>query len=386
MRAPGACGAVRAAAFVLMIRWTCRWWPVRSFEQTCVALAGSLLLSVFILKRLLTQEDPLMPPAPLKFEKPIHELEKQLEQLETRPAPTPAEKDIIRNMRTEIVKLKREIFEGLDAWQTVQVARHENRPQTADYIELLCDEFIELHGDRAFGDDRAIISGFARVGGRKVMLIGHQKGRNLKERTEYYYGCAHPEGYRKALSKMELAAKFGIPVVCLIDTPGAYPGVGAEERGQAYNIALNLREMSRLRTPIVCAVIGEGGSGGALGIGVGDHVAVLQFAYYSVISPEGCAGILWKHARHADKAARALRFTSSDLLELGVIDEVVPEPLGGAHRNHRAMGMTLKGSLTTALDQLSAMPIDQLLQRRYDKFRRIGVFEEQVLSQPSTAE
>lgn len=322
-----------------------------------------------------------MAPAPLVFEKPIHELEKQLEQLEQRPNPTPAEKDIVRNMRTDIVKLKREVFEGLDAWQTVQVARHENRPQTADYVELLFDEFVELHGDKAFGDDRAIITGFAKLAGRKVMLVGHQKGRNLKERTEYYYGCAHPEGYRKAMAKMEMAAKYKMPVICLIDTPGAYPGVGAEERGQAFNIALNLREMSRLRTPIVCVVIGEGGSGGALGIGVGDHVSVLQFAYYSVISPEGCAGILWKHSKHANKAAEALRFTSRDLLELGVIDEVVPEPLGGAHRNHRAMGMTLKGSLVAALDSLSELSEDELIKRRYEKFRRIGVFEEQAGSE-----
>ncbi len=319
-----------------------------------------------------------MAPAPLVFEKPIHELEKQLGQLEQRPNPTPAEKDIIRNMRTDIVKLKREVFEGLDAWQTVQVARHEARPQTADYVELLFDEFVELHGDKAFGDDRAIITGFAKLAGRKVMLVGHQKGRNLKERTEYFYGCAHPEGYRKAMAKMEMAAKYNMPVICLIDTPGAYPGVGAEERGQAYNIALNLREMSRLKTPIICVVIGEGGSGGALGIGVGDHVSVLQFAYYSVISPEGCAGILWKHSKHADQAAKALRFTSHDLLELGVIDEVVPEPLGGAHRNHRAMGMTLKGSLVAALDSLSELSKEELVKRRYEKFRRIGVFEEQV--------
>lgn len=325
-----------------------------------------------------------MSPAPLPFEKPITELEKQLEQLESRPNPTPAEKDIIRNMRTDIVKLKREIFEGLDAWQTVQVARHESRPQTADYIELVFDEFVELHGDRAFGDDRAIITGFAKLAGRKVMLVGHQKGRNLKERTEYYYGCAHPEGYRKAMSKMEMAAKFNLPVVCLIDTPGAYPGVGAEERGQAFNIAWNLREMSRLRTPIACVVIGEGGSGGALGIGVGDHVAVLQFAYYSVISPEGCAGILWKHQQHADKAAKALRFTSRDLLELGVIDEVIPEPLGGAHRNHRAMGMALKSSLVAALDSFSQIDRDELVKRRYEKFRRIGVFEEEALAGSST--
>ncbi len=204
------------------------------------------------------------------------------------------------------------------------------------------DEFVELHGDRAYGDDRAIITGFAKLDEFKVMLVGQHKGRNLKERNECYYGCAHPEGYRKALEKMRMAAKFGMPIICLIDTLGAYPGIGAEERGQAYTIALNLREMSQLKTPIVCVVIGEGGSGGALGIGIGDHVAVMQFAYYSVISPEGCAGILWKHVKHADAAARALRFTSKDLLKFGVVDEVIPEPLGGAHRDHRGTAATLK--------------------------------------------
>ncbi|HUG20882.1 MAG TPA: carboxyl transferase domain-containing protein, partial [Planctomycetaceae bacterium] len=210
--------------------------------------------------------------------------------------------------------------------------------------------------------------------------VGQHKGRNLKEREECYYGCAHPEGYRKAITKMEMAARFGLPIICLIDTPGAYPGIGAEERGQAYNIAYNLREMSTYNTPIVCVVIGEGGSGGALGIGIGDHIAVLEYSYYSVISPEGCAGILWKSMAHKDKAAHALKFTSRDLLKLGVIDEIVPEPLGGAHRDHRQMATLLKGSLVQALKDLLAIPKDQLIDRRYAKFRNYGVFDELSLN------
>ena len=315
-------------------------------------------------------------PHQLPFERPIYELEGQLQQLEAQPNPTPNGQDAIRKIRVEIARMKREIFENLDPWDIVKVARHPERPQTLDYIELVFDEFVELHGDKSFGDDRALITGFAKLDDRKVMLIGQQKGRTLKERNECYYGCAHPEGYRKALAKMEMAAKFHMPVVCLIDTPGAYPGIGAEERGQAYQIAVNLRDMSQLQTPIVCVVIGEGGSGGALGIGIGDHVAMLQFAYYSVISPEGCAGILWKHVQHADKAARALRFTSKHLQQLGVIDEIIPEPLGGAHREHRHMAIGLKGALSKALKDLRVLPADQLLERRYQKFRRIGVFEE----------
>jgi acetyl-CoA carboxylase carboxyl transferase subunit alpha len=318
----------------------------------------------------------MVPQHQLPFERPIYELEEQLQKLESQPNPTTNAKDIIRNMRVEITRMKREVFDHLDSWETVQVARHMHRPQTLDYIELVFDEFLELHGDKSFGDDRAIVTGLARIGAQRVMLVGQQKGRTLKERNECYYGCAHPEGYRKALSKMAMAAKFNLPIVCLIDTPGAYPGIGAEERGQAYNIAVNLREMSLLMTPIVCVVIGEGGSGGALGIGVGDHVAVLQFAYYSVISPEGCAGILWKHVKYADQAARALRFTSRDLLEMGVVDEVVSEPLGGAHRDHRQMATTLKGTLLEALRPLCELSGDQLIDRRYEKFRRMGVFEE----------
>jgi acetyl-CoA carboxylase carboxyl transferase subunit alpha len=312
----------------------------------------------------------------LPFEKPIYELEDQLAKLEAEPNPTPAVLESIRRMRVELTQMTRERYENLDPWEVVQVSRHPERPQTPDYIELVFDEFLELHGDKSFGDDRALVTGFAKLDGRKVMLVGHQKGRTLKERNECLYGCAHPEGYRKAMSKMEMASRYGLPIICLIDTPGAYPGIGAEERGQAYNIAVNLRDMSTLEVPIVCVVIGEGGSGGALGIGIGDHVAVLQNAYYSVISPEGCAGILWKHSRHADKAARALKFTSKDLLDMGVVDEVIPEPLGGAHRNHRQMATSLKASLVSAIQTYESMSPEELLDHRYNRFRKIGVFEE----------
>src|SRR5205823_12266363 len=230
-------------------------------------------------------------------------------------------------------------YSSLSPWQTVQVARHHERPQTIDYVMLIFEEFLELHGDRAFGDDRAIRTGFGSIGAFRGKLVGQQKGHTLAERNECLYGCAHPEGYRKALKNMRLAAKFRLPIICLIDTPGAFPGIGAEERGQAQLIAVNLLEMSRLGTPIVCVVIGEGGSGGALGIGIGDRVSMLEHAYYSVISPEGCAGILWKEANDSTKplAAEALRLTARDLHKLGVIDDIIPEPLGGAHRDQREM-------------------------------------------------
>ena len=312
----------------------------------------------------------------LPFERPIYELEEQLKKIEQEPNPTPNTKDAIRNMRLEITRMKREIFENLDAWDTCKVARHPERPQTLDYLELVFDEFVELHGDRAIGDDRAILTGFAKLDGQKVMFVGQQKGRTLKERTECFYGCAHPEGYRKALSKMKMAEKFGIPIICLIDTPGAYPGIKAEEQGISYNIAINLREMSLLKTPIICVVIGEGGSGGAIGIGIGDSISVLQYAYYSVITPEGCAGILWKDHKYANEAANALKFTSQNLLNMGIIDEVVPEPLGGAHRDHRQMAANLKASLSANLKQLTNIPIDQLVDQRYEKFRKIGMFHE----------
>jgi acetyl-CoA carboxylase carboxyl transferase subunit alpha len=315
----------------------------------------------------------------LPFEKRIFELEEQLSKLEAELHPNPATLEAVHSLRMEIMRKKREVFDNLDAWEIVQVARHQERPQTRDYIELLFgDEFIELHGDRAFGDDQAIVTGLAKLEDEKVMFIGQHKGRTLAERQACYYGCAHPEGYRKALLKMNMAAKYGLPIICLIDTPGAYPGIGAEERGQAHLIAVNLREMSRIGVPIACVVIGEGGSGGALGIGIGDYVAMLQFSYYSVISPEGCAGILWKDRKYSDQAAKALKFSSRDLKRFGIIDEVIPEPLGGAHRDHRGMANTLKQTLLMQIRQLSLLPKDELLNRRYRKFRAIGEFEEGI--------
>jgi acetyl-CoA carboxylase carboxyl transferase subunit alpha len=312
----------------------------------------------------------------LGFEKQIHEKERQLSALESQLNETPDVREAIRTLRAQIQQELRELYDKLGPSEIVKVARHSARPQTLDYIELVFDEFVELHGDRAFGDDRAMVTGFAKLDDQKVLVVGQHKGRTIKEKNECYYGCAHPEGYRKSLEKMRLAAKFRLPIICLIDTPGAYPGIGAEERGQASSIAVNLRDLSLLRTPIVCVVIGEGGSGGALGIGIGDHIAMLQFAYYSVISPEGCAGILWKDGRRADQAARALKFTSSDLLRMQIVDEVIQEPLGGAHRDHRTMAATLKQSLVRALRKVSPLQTETLLARRYQKFRKIGAYEE----------
>ena len=316
-------------------------------------------------------------PAPgLAFEQPIYELESRLQDLTRAAGGRPETEQEIRRLRRQLVEVTRQIYDNLDPWQVVHVARHKDRPYTADYLALVFDEFLELHGDRHFGDDSAVLAGFAKLEQYRVLVIGHQKGRTYKERTACYFGCAHPEGYRKALSKMRLASKFGLPVITFIDTPGAYPGVGAEERGQAWVIAENMYEMSRLRTPIICVVIGEGGSGGALGIGVGDQVAMLQHAYYSVISPEGCAGILWKGHEHARQAALALRFTSQDLLQLGIVDEVIKEPLGGAHRDHHQMAARVKTYLVRTLRRLRAQPLDKLLAARYQKFRRMGVFLE----------
>ena len=312
---------------------------------------------------------------PLPFEQDIHDLEVTLARLEADPAAGAAEE--LRPLRSQVKSLLKSRYANLSAWESVLVSRHPARPQTVDYITLLFDEFVELHGDRAFGDDRAIRTGFARLGDTKVMLVGHQKGRTLAERQQCFYGCAHPEGYRKALAKMKLAAKYGLPVVCLIDTPGAYPGIGAEERGQSQLIATSIMEMSQLPTPVICIVIGEGGSGGALGIGVGDRVSMLQYAYYSVISPEGCAGILWKSATDETKprAAGALRLTAPDLVKVGVLDEVIAEPAGAAHRNPREMAATLKATLVRYLRELKGVPTETLLQRRYEKFRRMGMFE-----------
>ena len=318
------------------------------------------------------------PIAYLPFEKEIQELEAVLAKLENRADEQVDTSEESRRIRRELTNLIRKIYNNLTAWDTVLVSRHPERPQTVDYIGMIFDEFVELHGDRAIGDDRAIRTGFARIGDHRVLLVGQQKGHTLKERNECLFGCAHPEGYRKTLLKMKLAAKFKLPIICLIDTPGAYPGIGAEERGQAQLIATNLFEMSRIETPIVCIVIGEGGSGGALGIGIGDRVSMLEFAYYSVISPEGCAGILWKEANDSTKrlAADALKLTSRDLFKLRVIDDIIAEPLGGAHRDPRQMGNILKGYLLRYLRDLKQLPVDQLIEQRYQKFRSMGVFEE----------
>lgn len=317
----------------------------------------------------------------LPFEKDIQAMEDLLARLESRHDSAVSSDDEIRRIRRELASLVRKTYSNLTPWDTVQVSRHPNRPQTMDYVGLIFNEFVELHGDRAIGDDRAIRTGFARIGDYKVLLIGHQKGHNLKERNECLYGCAHPEGYRKALRCMKLAEKYKLPVICFIDTPGAYPGIGAEERGQAQLIATSLLEMSRIATPIMCVVIGEGGSGGALGIGIGDRVAMLEFAYYSVISPEGCAGILWKEANDQTKrlAAEALKLTSRDLFKLGVIDHIIQEPLGGAHRDPAAMGNMLKAWLERFLKELVGKPVDKLLDERYRKFRKMGVFEEAAM-------
>ena len=313
----------------------------------------------------------------LDFEEPIAKIAAEISAAEARDDDSAAGAQTLRDLRKKMTDTTREIYDSLSPWQTVQVARHKNRPHTTDYLSLVFEEFVELHGDKLFGDDRAIRAGFATVDGIKVMVMGHQKGRTFKDRTENYFGCAHPEGYRKAMAKMKMAEKYKLPVICFIDTPGAYPGIGAEERGQAQVIAENMYEMSRLETPVICVVIGEGGSGGALGIGVGDRVAVLKNAYYSVISPEGCAGILWKGAEHAEKAAEALKFTSDNLLKFGIVDEVVDEPLGGAHRDHHSMAAKMKAFLKRNLKELSKQPIDELLANRYERFRKIGVFEEQ---------
>ena len=312
----------------------------------------------------------------LSFERPIYDLEDRVAQLEASPQKTPESTEEARKLRREAAELKKKVFSSLEPWQTVEVSRHPDRPMTSDYLNLVFDDFVELYGDKSFGDDRAILTGFAKLGEQKVMVIGHQKGKTLKERQACHFGCAHPEGYKKAMLRMKIAAKYKLPVVCFIDTPGAYPGVGAEERGQAQVIATSIFEMSRLPTPIVCIVIGEGGSGGALGIGVGDRVAMLEHAYYSVISPEGCAGILWKSHTFKEKAAKALKLTGRDLLRFKVIDDIIEEPLGGAHRDHNQTAARMKMYLQKSFRELQALSPDKLLAARYEKFRRMGVFLE----------
>ena len=316
-----------------------------------------------------------MVPEALPFEQDIHELERLLEKIESSGAHG---NDEYKQIRRELNALLKQKYANLSAWETVLVSRHPKRPQFLDYVDLCFDEFTELHGDRTYGDDRAIRCGFGRIGEHKIMLVGHHKGRTLRERQQCFYGCAHPEGYRKALRTMKLAAKYRVPIVCLIDTPGAYPGIGAEERGQSQLIATSILEMSRLGTPIVCVVIGEGGSGGALGIGVGDRVSMMQFAYYSVISPEGCAGILWKTATDETKpkAATALRLTSAELLKNGIVDDVISEPLGGAHRSPKDAATSLRGYVQRQLTELTVLDGQSLLDSRYAKFRKMGHFSQ----------
>jgi acetyl-CoA carboxylase carboxyl transferase subunit alpha len=311
------------------------------------------------------------------FEKPILEIERRIEELEnfSKKAGVDLSEEIGR-LRQAANEKKREIFSRLTAWQRVLLSRDANRPETTDYLAMIFEDFEELHGDRAVGDDRALIAGPCKVGGLRIMLVAQRKGKTTKERMAFNFGSPHPEGYRKALEKMKLAEKFKLPVVTLVNTPGAYPGIGAEERGQAFVIARNLYEMSRLRTPIVSVVIGEGGSGGALGICVADKLMILENAYLSVISPEGCAAILWHDAAKAPQAAELLRLTPNSLRRLGIIDDIIPEPLGGAHRNPKEMGDILKASLVRTLDELAAIPIEKLLEKRYDKYRRIGYFLE----------
>jgi acetyl-CoA carboxylase carboxyl transferase subunit alpha len=312
---------------------------------------------------------------PLEFERPIVELEEKLADLRQHSRDNDFNFDAeVRRMETKIEETKRQIYLNLTAWERVQIARHPARPYALDYIQLAFCDFIELRGDRLFGDDRAMPGGLATLGSRRCVVIGHQKGRELKENLKRNFGCANPEGYRKALRLMRLAEKFGLPFVSLIDTPGAYPGVGAEERHISEAIAVNLREMMTLRTPIVAVVIGEGGSGGALGIGVADRVLMLENAYYSVISPEGCAAILWKHRKHAPEAAAALKLTARDLLDLKLIDEVIPEPLGGAHQNHAAALDAVREAIAAQLDALAKIPCEELLKARYAKFRCVGDF------------
>ncbi|PHR97221.1 MAG: acetyl-CoA carboxylase carboxyl transferase subunit alpha [Blastopirellula sp.] len=316
----------------------------------------------------------------LNFEEPLEELANQIAELEAAKDDSPEGHEQLRQKKRELVDKTKEIYSNLSEWETVEVARHQQRPQSADYLNLVFDEFVELHGDRKFGDDRALRTGFAKLDSQKIMFIGHFKGRDLKERSEAYFGCAHPEGYRKAIEKMEMAAKYNIPVVAFIDTPGAYPGLGAEERGQAMAIADSMFVMSRLKTPVISVVIGEGGSGGALGIGLGDRVAMLQHSYYSVISPEGCAGILWKSHIHKEKAAKALKFTSKYLPKFGVVDDVIEEPLGGAHRDRHQMAARLKMYLMKTIKELQAKDIDTLVEERYQKFRKMGVYLEEAVA------
>ena len=314
---------------------------------------------------------------PLDFEKPILELQRRLQELKSHSNEHAIDFDReVESMELKIRDTRRDIYENLTAWQRVQIARHVQRPFALDYVSRCFTDWVELHGDRLFGDDKAMPSGLAKIGQHRCVVITQQKGRDTKENVKRNFGCAYPEGYRKALRLMKMAEKFGMPVIALIDTPGAYPGIGSEERHIAEAIAVNIREMMNLRVPIIALVIGEGGSGGALGIGVADRVLILENAYYSVISPEACSAILWKDRRHAAEAAEALKLTADDLMRLGVVDEVVPEPEGGAHRDHDLAAAHVGTALRRNLERTTSVEIDELLNRRYEKFRRLGNFAE----------
>jgi acetyl-CoA carboxylase carboxyl transferase subunit alpha len=311
----------------------------------------------------------------LDFEKPVFELEQKLEEMKKSSDRLGIEKEIAR-IETKVGQLKEELYKDLSRWQRVQLARHPDRPYTLDYISLMTTNFIELHGDRHYRDDKAIVGGFAQIDDYKVMVIGHQKGRDTKSNVYRNFGMSNPEGYRKALRLMKLAEKFNKPVITMLDTPGAYPGLEAEERGQAEAIARNLFEMSRLRVPIIVCIIGEGASGGALGIGVGDRILMLENCWYSVISPESCSSILWRSWDYKEQAAEALKLTATDLLEQKIIDRIIPEPLGGAHKNHKQAADNLKSALIEELDELVKIKNDKLVQSRIDKFGSMGPYTE----------
>lgn len=313
----------------------------------------------------------------LDFERPIAQLEEKIDKVKAQAA---AENLDVRaelaSLEARVKKVQEEIYSNLTRWQKYQLSRHPLRPHTLDYIELLLTDFVELHGDRSFRDDPAMVGGFGRINGEPIMIVGHQKGRNTKENLQRNFGMANPEGYRKTLRLMKLAAKFSRPVLCLIDTPGAYPGLGSEERSVSEAIARNLFEISSLPTPIIVAIVGEGASGGAIGIGIGDRILMLENAWYSVINPESCSLILWRNRAYKEAAAEAMKITAPDLLELGIIDKVVSEPFGGAHRNHNETAVALKRAVVEGLDQLRQVPLDQLVRMRREKFYRLGVWEE----------
>ncbi|MEW5843629.1 MAG: acetyl-CoA carboxylase carboxyltransferase subunit alpha [Bacteroidota bacterium] len=311
----------------------------------------------------------------LDFEKPIIELEKKIEEMRKYEGHLDIA-DEVSNLEEKVIQLKQNVYDNLTRWQRVQLARHPERPYTLDYIYMITENFIELHGDRLFKDDHAVVAGFAKLDDQKVLIIGHQKGRDTKSNLFRNFGMPNPEGYRKALRLMKLAEKFKLPVITMLDTPGAYPGIEAEERGQAEAIARNLLEMSRLRVPIIVTIIGEGASGGALGLGIGDRILMLQNTWYSVISPESCSSILWRSWSYKEQAAEALKLTAEDLLEQGIIDRIIPEPLGGAHKDHHLMAATLKTVLKEELDALMKIKPEKLVQNRLEKFGKMGVFEE----------